>query len=51
MEISKSIGKFSGKTLKGITAAPKATGRKIKAVGKNLAEGYREVVPAKTQNS
>lgn len=50
MEVSKKIGKLAAKTVKGITAAPKATTGKLSQVKDNLAEGWHEVVPAKTKN-
>lgn len=50
MNISKSTGKLTAKFVKGVTAAPKASASKIKQIKENLAEGYHEVVPAKTKN-
>lgn len=49
MNISKSTGKLTAKLVKGITAAPKASGSKIKQIKDDLADGYREVVPAKVK--
>lgn len=50
MSISKKTGSLTAKLVKGLTAAPKATGGKFKKIGQDLAEGYREVVPAKTKD-
>lgn len=47
MSISSKLGKVTGKIVHGAASAPKATGRKIKAIGHDLGSGYREVVPAK----
>ena len=50
MNISKKTGSLAAKLVKGLTAAPRATGGKFKQVGHDLAEGYREVVPAKNKD-
>jgi hypothetical protein len=47
VSISSKLGKVTGKIVHGAASAPKATGRKIKAIGHDLGSGYREVVPAK----
>ncbi len=45
--LSEKTGKVTAKVIKGLVAAPKATGRKFVRIGHDLSEGYREVIPAK----
>ena len=45
--LSEKTGKVTAKMIKGLVAAPKATGRKFVSIGHGLSEGYREVIPAK----
>jgi hypothetical protein len=47
MNISKSIGKITGKVVDMTKSAPSATTSKFSHIKRELAEGYREVVPAK----
>jgi hypothetical protein len=47
MTISATIGKATGKVLHATASAPKATARKFKNIGHDMASGYREVIPAK----
>lgn len=48
MNISKSTGSLAAKVVKGLTTAPRATGGKLKKISSNIKEGYREVIPANT---
>lgn len=50
MSLSEKIGKLTGHAVKGITAAPKASGSKFKQIGHDLTTGFREVVPAKEES-
>jgi len=47
--LSEKTGKVTAKLVRGLVAAPKATGRKFVNIGHDLSEGYREVIPAKTK--
>lgn len=50
MSISEKTGKLTGKMIKGLLVAPKATGGKVKRIGHDLKTGYREVIPAKSED-
>lgn len=45
MKLSRKAGEWSGKLVKGTTAAPKKTASWAKQLGHDAAEGYRSVVP------
>lgn len=51
MSISKKIGSATAKLVAGSKTAPTKTGSFFSRVGNNLAEGYREVIPAKEKTS
>ena len=51
MSISTKTGKVTGKMIKGLLVAPKATGGKLKSIKQDLAAGYREVIPGKNKDA
>jgi hypothetical protein len=53
MKLSRKAGEWSGKLVKGTTAAPNKTASWAKQLGHDVAEGYRSVVPKieKTEES
>lgn len=50
MSASVKIGKFTGKLVAATKAAPSKTGSKLAEIKQDLAEGFRDVVPAKPKD-